>query len=91
MSLLGSSLVLYLLIGLGVAGAVYVTDQTRLPAERWFRVATAVPFWPLHLPSSAVSSSITPLTRHGPASYWRAHRCTQRPQSRSRRPATCRL
>src|SRR5439155_5354969 len=50
MSLLGSSLVLYLLIGLGVAGAVYVTDQTRLPAERWFRVATAVPFWPLHLP-----------------------------------------
>ena len=50
MSLLGSSLVLYLLIGLGVAGAVYVTDATRLPTERWFRVATAVPFWPLHLP-----------------------------------------
>ena len=50
MSLLGSSLVLYLLIGLSVAGAVYVTDGARLPAERWFRVATAVPFWPLHLP-----------------------------------------
>ena len=46
MSLFGQTLVLYLVIGIGVAGAVYLAGGT----GRWFRVATAVPFWPLYLP-----------------------------------------
>ncbi len=46
MSLFGQTLVLYLVIGVGVAGAVYLAGG----AGRWFRVATAVPFWPLYLP-----------------------------------------
>ncbi len=50
MTLLSSSLVMYLLVGLGVAGALFVTDATARPAERWFRVLTAVPFWPLYVP-----------------------------------------
>lgn len=49
MTLLGQSLVLYLLAGLGVAGAVYLTDASR-GADRWLRVLTALPFWPLYLP-----------------------------------------
>ena len=50
MSLLGSSLTLYLLIGLGVAFAIYLVDVSAAPAERWFRVASAVPFWPIYVP-----------------------------------------
>ena len=50
MTLLGSSIVMYLLIGLGVAGALLVAETTGRPAERWFRVLTAVPFWPLYVP-----------------------------------------
>jgi hypothetical protein len=42
---------------LGVAGAVYVTDTARAPGERGFRVATAVPFWPLYVPSLLVWGS----------------------------------
>ncbi len=50
MSLFGQTLVLYLVVGSGVAGAVYLTQGTgRIPA-RWFLVATAVLFWPLYLP-----------------------------------------
>jgi hypothetical protein len=49
MSLLSQTLVLYLVVGAGVAGAVYLSDVGR-PAERWFRVATALPFWPLYVP-----------------------------------------
>jgi hypothetical protein len=46
MSLFGQTLILYLAIGAGVAGAVYLGGGD----GRWFRVATAVPFWPLYLP-----------------------------------------
>ena len=46
MSLFGQTLSLYLVIGAGVAGAVFLTGG----AGRWFRVLTAVPFWPLYLP-----------------------------------------
>jgi hypothetical protein len=46
MTLFGQTLVLYLVIGVAVATAVYVTGGD----GRWFRVATAVPFWPLYLP-----------------------------------------
>jgi hypothetical protein len=45
-TLFGQTLILYLVIGCGVAGAVYLTAGPR----RWFRAATAVPFWPVYLP-----------------------------------------
>ncbi len=50
MSLFNQTMILYVLAGLGVAGAVYVTDGPATPSERWFRVLTAIPFWPLYLP-----------------------------------------
>ena len=50
MDLLNSSLVLYLMIGAGVGLAVYLADRAGTRAERCFRVATAVPFWPLYVP-----------------------------------------
>src|SRR5437660_207632 len=50
MSLFSQTLVLYLLVGLGIAGAVYVTDGSRTAAERCFRVLTSLPFWPLYVP-----------------------------------------
>src|SRR5438128_830635 len=50
MSLLGSTLTLYVLVGLGIAFAVYLADVSRIPGERWFRVTSAVPFWPIYLP-----------------------------------------
>src|SRR5688500_7920567 len=49
MSLLGQTLILYLLAGIGVAGAVYLRERGRR-WDRWFRVASAVPFWPLYVP-----------------------------------------
>jgi hypothetical protein len=56
MSLFGQTLILYLVVGAGVAGAVYLTQRAgRLPA-RWFLVATAVLFWPLYLPVLLSSS-----------------------------------
>jgi len=50
MTLFGQTLVLYLVIGTGVAGAVYLTWGTDGRTNRWFVVATAVIFWPLYLP-----------------------------------------
>jgi hypothetical protein len=50
MSLFGQTLVLYMVIGAGVAGAVYLAGPAGRRPGRWFRVATAVPFWPLYLP-----------------------------------------
>jgi hypothetical protein len=47
---LGPTLLIYVLIGLGVAVAVYVTGNTREPAERWFAMLTAIPFWPVYIP-----------------------------------------
>jgi hypothetical protein len=49
MTLLDQTLVLYLIVGLGVAGAVYVAGDGAAPAA-WFRVVTAIPFWPLYVP-----------------------------------------
>jgi hypothetical protein len=46
MTLFGQTLILYLVIGVAVATAVYVAGGD----ARWFRVVTAVPFWPLYLP-----------------------------------------
>jgi hypothetical protein len=50
MTLFGQTLVLYLVIGTGVAGAVYLTWGGDRGMSRWFVVATAVLFWPLYLP-----------------------------------------
>jgi hypothetical protein len=50
MSLFGQTLVLYLVIGIAVAGAVYLTARAGRGSGRWFPVATAVLFWPLYLP-----------------------------------------
>jgi hypothetical protein len=50
MSLLGPTLVLYLLVGAGVAAALYLSDPPRPAGERWLRLSTAVPFWPFYLP-----------------------------------------
>lgn len=50
MNLLGPTLVLYLLVGLGVAAASYLIDSPRSSGERLLRLATAVPFWPFYLP-----------------------------------------
>jgi hypothetical protein len=50
MSLFGQTLVLYLVIGAGVAGAVYLAEPAGRGPGRWFVVATAVAFWPLYLP-----------------------------------------
>jgi hypothetical protein len=51
MDLLNSSIVLYLMAGLGVAFAVYLAGGAGTRAERGFQVLTAVPFWPLYLPA----------------------------------------
>jgi hypothetical protein len=50
MNILGPTLLLYLLIGAGVAAALYLTDSPRPLGERLLRLATALPFWPLYLP-----------------------------------------
>src|SRR3954454_21363441 len=60
MSLFGQTLVLYLVIGAGVAGAVYLAGGS----VRWFRIVTAVPFWPLYLP---LLLSAGPTATHPPS------------------------
>jgi hypothetical protein len=51
MDLLNSTFVLYLMIGLGVGCAVYLADHAGTGRERCFQVLTAVPFWPLYVPT----------------------------------------
>ena len=48
MSFLGQTLVLYVIVGAGVAVAVYLADGDR--RQKWFCVASAVPFWPVYIP-----------------------------------------
>jgi hypothetical protein len=50
MTLLGSTVVLYLVVGVGVAVAVYLSAARPSITQLWFRMATAVPFWPMYLP-----------------------------------------
>jgi hypothetical protein len=50
MDLLNTSLVLYLMVGAGIAVAVYLADRDGNTAEGRFRVLSAVPFWPLYVP-----------------------------------------
>ena len=50
MSLLGPTILIYVLIGIGVAVAVYISDANRPTAGRAFGVLTAIPFWPVYVP-----------------------------------------
>jgi hypothetical protein len=50
MTYLGPTLIIYLLIGIGIGVATYARHEEAGAEERWFNVATAVPFWPLYLP-----------------------------------------
>jgi hypothetical protein len=50
MNALNSSFLIYGLIGLGVAVAVYLSDMARTPVQRCFQTAASVIFWPLFLP-----------------------------------------
>jgi hypothetical protein len=59
MSYLGPTLLLYLLIGIGVAVALYMRDEEADPEQLWFNVATAVPFWPIYLPLLLAGGSAT--------------------------------
>jgi hypothetical protein len=56
MDFLGPTIFLYLLAGVAVAVAVYVTDSQRPDTERLFEVATAIPFWPLYVPMLLTSN-----------------------------------
>jgi hypothetical protein len=40
----------YLVIGVCVAVAVWLGDANPIRTGRWFRVFTAIPFWPMYLP-----------------------------------------
>ena len=46
---LTTTLIFYLIVGGGVAGAVHLADNTT-SFEHWFRAATAIVFWPLYVP-----------------------------------------
>lgn len=58
MNLLGPTLLLYLLVGFGVAVAVYLRDPPHPGGERLVRLATAVPFWPFYLPILLAQASV---------------------------------
>jgi hypothetical protein len=62
MNLLASSLVLYGLIGLGIAVALYLTDTPRSTGERLLRLGTALPFWSFYLPILLARPAIDPAT-----------------------------
>jgi hypothetical protein len=47
---LGALLLLHLMAGAGVAGAVYLSGRGRHAGVRFLHVATALVFWPLYLP-----------------------------------------
>jgi hypothetical protein len=69
MDFLGPTIFLYLLAGVAVAVAVYITDGQRPETERLFEVATAIPFWPLYVPMLLTSSrsGAERLTKAAPA------------------------
>ncbi len=50
MNALNSSFLIYGLIGVGVAVAVYLSDMARTPVQRCFQTAASLIFWPLFLP-----------------------------------------
>jgi hypothetical protein len=48
--MLDQLLLLHLMVGVGVAVAVYLSSRARRRGERWLQVLAAVVFWPLYLP-----------------------------------------
>jgi hypothetical protein len=60
MELLGQTLLLYGLVGVAIAVAVYLSEFNGTRGERWFRVGTALPFWPLYLPILLARSHVAP-------------------------------
>lgn len=69
MTLLGSTILIYFLLGAGVAVAVYLSDLARTPGQRGFQTAACVLFWPLFLPvllqasrarARAITESVSP-------------------------------
>lgn len=62
---LGPTVLLYLLIGLGVAVAVLISGNDRGQPERWFSVAMALPFWPFYIPI-LLTRGRTASTKAGP-------------------------
>jgi len=58
MALIGSTLVLYAVVGLCVVVAVYVSERASRSPGLWFRLATALPFWPLYLPILLAHSQV---------------------------------
>ncbi len=67
MSLFGQTLILYLVVGAGVAGAVHLTARAGRGAGRWFLVATAMLFWPLYLPLLLASNRVLASVPAAPA------------------------
>ena len=50
MTLLGPTIVLYLVVGVGVAVAVYLSAARPSITQLWFQMVTAILFWPMYLP-----------------------------------------
>src|SRR6266568_7349837 len=50
MALVGPTLILYAVVGISVATAVYLSEKRDASERILFRVATALPFWPLYIP-----------------------------------------
>ena len=77
---LSVTMIFYLLIGVGVATAVFLADSRRSRGSAGFRVATALVFWPLYLPillsGSGARTDTRKLTR---AERWRRHGAGHRP------------
>jgi hypothetical protein len=62
MNFLGPTLVLYLIVGVAVAVALYLTDRPRPGGERTLRLGTALPFWPFYLPILLSRPSSAPIS-----------------------------
>jgi hypothetical protein len=50
MSMLGQTILMYLLVGVAVAVPVYLAQRAGSELARWLRLGMVVPFWPLFLP-----------------------------------------
>jgi hypothetical protein len=66
MAYIGPTLVLYAVVGFSVAIAVYVFERENHAPGVWFRLATALPFWPLYLPILLAHPSLTSGAREYP-------------------------
>ena len=72
MALVGPTLILYAVIGMGVAMAVYLSEKQDASAGILFRVAAALPFWPLYIPI-LLSHACAPASSHARARSGHGH------------------